>query len=212
MAGQAAHNMPQGVPPSGGGGGALLLPYINLTAHLREIMARYDDFADAWNAAQRAERPAEAERHTLKPTHRALFRDVVWETASGMLAALRRDEELRRETGGAGLAPVLAVANPLVGDGFFVCFTSRSKLAGRNRKNPATIYRNLARLTEAGIIAQRVGHGHRGDFELHVRAAFLVVSDRSRPPWGPHAPEGAYLTLQSAFLSTLPARGATRLA
>ena len=204
-----SHNPPHApapVPPPGGSGGPggsgsayIALPYINLTAHLREIMRRYDDFADAWNAAQLADRPGRARQHTLKPTHRALFRDVVWETASGMLAALRRHDDLLRDTGGAGLAPVLAVANPLVGDGFFVCFTSRHKLAERNRKNPATIYRNIARLAEAGIIAQRVGHGHKGDFELHVRAAFLVVSDRARPQWDPLAPEGGSPSPQFAF-------------
>lgn len=178
------------------------LPYINLQAHLKAMMHRYDRYADRYNELmnrKREEDPANRQAYqTLKPTHRALFRDIVMETAAGMLHDLHLHDQVMREQGNAGLAPLLAVRNPLCGDGFFVCHTNRSKLSARNRKEETTIYRNIHRLAQAGIITAKVGHGKKADFELHIHEHFLVVSDRRRPGWDP-MDEAGTADAQSAF-------------
>ena len=74
--------------------------------------------------------PAHPQAHAPRPLPRR-----GGETASGMLAALRRHDDLLRDTGGAGLAPVLAVANPWWATASS-CFTSRHKARRAQPQEP----------------------------------------------------------------------------
>lgn len=165
------------------------IPYINLRAHLSAMMDRYDAFADEYNASIQVKRDSaenEAIRRTfqtLKPTHRALFKDLIIETGHNMLKHIRTSEKLQSEQANEGIIKLLR--NPLVGDGFFVCTTNRYQIAKHNRKDKTTVYRNLNRLIEAGIISEKVNHGYKSDFELLINADFLIVSDRANPEYNP---------------------------
>lgn len=165
------------------------LPYINTRAHLTEMMRRYDEHAQAYNEEINKKRSEaidaeEKSRHqTLKPTHRALFKDLILETGRVMLRNIRINEKLQQEQANEGIIKILR--NPLVGEDFFICPTNRYQLSKHNKKELSTIYRNLRRLTEAGIIRSKINHGQKSDFELLINASFLVVSDKMNPTYNP---------------------------
>lgn len=178
------------------------LPYINTKAHIGEIMRRYDDFAGKYNAIiqrKREEVPeAASDFQTLKPTHRAIFKDIVFELSRNMQKDIRNHEEIQTEQANDGLLKLLNIRNPLCGDGFFVCHTNRYQLAKHSTKEESTIYRNILRLIEAGVIKTKVGHGKKADFELHIHSHFLLVSDRANPEYNPLA-ESKTESAQFAF-------------
>ncbi len=165
------------------------LPYINTRAHLSEMMRRYDEHARAYNAEMNEKRDNAADLEekstyqTLKPTHRALFKDLILEIGRIMLRNIRVNERLQQEQANEGILKILR--NPLVGDDFFICPTNRYQLSKHNQKDKSTIYRNILRLTTAGIIKSKINHGKNSDFELLINARFLVVSDKMNPTYNP---------------------------
>jgi hypothetical protein len=182
------------------------LPYINTRSHLSEMMRRYDDHAQLYNDEIKVKRQQsgddieEKKKHqTLKPTHRALFKDLVLEIGRVMLRNIRINEKLQQEQGNDGILKILS--NPLVGEDFFICPTNRYQLSKHNKKEGSTIYRNLHRLIAAGIIKEKINHGQKSNFELLINAHFLVVSDKMNPTYNPLQKQ-AVGTLGEAFLSS----------
>ncbi len=163
------------------------LPYINTRAHLSTMMGNYDAFAATYNDEIIAKREAcpntQHEYQTLKPTHRALFKDLVLEIGKKMLQNINTYQKIQQEQGETGIFKLLH--HPLCGDGFYVCSTNRYQLSKHNSKDLSTIYRNILRLMEAGIITQKIGHGKKSNFELHINADFLLVSDKANPDYNP---------------------------
>ena len=178
-------------------------PYINLRAHLGEMLRRYDEYTSGYNAYIEEQRkdiyakyveaqaatdeqlePQYGEFQTLKPTHRAIFKDLIMELGKRMLQNINNYEKVQAEQGKAGMI-IPALRNPMCGDGFFVCSTNRYQLSKHSTKEESTIYRNIRRLMDAGIIREKVGHGQKSNFELHINADFLVVSDKSDPTYNP---------------------------
>jgi len=163
------------------------LPYINTRAHLAAMMQNYDAFAGQYNADINAKRKAEPKQQekyqTLKPTHRAIFKDLILEIGKKMLQHINNYEKINAEQGNTGTFKLLR--NPLIGDGFFVCSTNRYQLSKHSAKELSTVYRNILRLMEAGVIMKKVGHGKKSNFELHINADFLLVSDRANPEYNP---------------------------
>lgn len=168
----------------------LSLPYINFRAHLSAIMANYDEFSDAYNAEIQLKRdeaasPEERKKYqTLKPTHRAIFKDLVMETGKRMLENIHINEKLQAEQRNDGLLKIIS-QSALCGDDYYVCPTNRYQMSKHNRKELSTIYRNLIRLQEAGIIVEKKNHGKKSDFDLYISAKFLIVSDKSNPEYNP---------------------------
>jgi hypothetical protein len=167
------------------------------------MLRRYDEYTAGYNAyidEQRKEiyrkyveaqaatddhlEPDYGEFQTLKPTHRAIFKDLIMELGKRMLQNINNYEKVQAEQGKAGII-IPALRNPLCGDGFFVCSTNRYQLSKHSTKEESTIYRNIRRLMDAGIIVEKIGHGQKSNFELHINAAFLVVSDKSDPTYNP---------------------------
>lgn len=165
----------------------LQLPYINTRAHIGLIMKNYDEFARQYNAEIAKKRDEDVANRikyqTLKPTHRELFNDLVMELGKNMLSAIKLYEKLQKQTGDASTFEFKR--NNICGDGFFVCSTNRYQIAKHNQKELSTIYRNIRRLMEAGIILDKTGHGHFSDFDLKINADFLLVSDKSNPDYNP---------------------------
>lgn len=167
------------------------LPYINTRAHLHLMMERYDAHAAAYNADIRAKKQADAQNaaayQTLKPTHRAIFKDLVLETSKKMLQHIKNYQAVNEQQGNTGVFPLLT--SVICGDGVFVCSTNRYQLSKHNAKDLSTIYRNILRLMEAGIITRKVGHGKKSNFELHIKSDFLIVSDKANPDYNPLNPQ-----------------------
>lgn len=175
------------------------LPYINYRAHLKIIMQMYDDYSALYNKEiekKREEAEDNEERakyQTLKATHRAMFKDLVQETGKRMLENIRVNEQLQQEQKNSGIINILK--NSLIGDNYYICPTNRYQIAKHNKKELSTIYRNLKRLNEAGIILSTnktgeknkfsVFHGKNLDFELLINSKFLVVSDKLNPDYNP---------------------------
>jgi hypothetical protein len=153
------------------------------------MMRRYDEHAAEYNAEMNKKRdeasdPEEKSLYqTLKPTHRALFKDLVLETGRIMLRNIRVNEKLQQEQANEGILKILR--SPLVGDDYFICPTNRYQLSKHNKKDKSTIYRNILRLTSAGVIKSKINHGPNSDFELLINARFLVVSDKMNPSYNP---------------------------
>jgi hypothetical protein len=152
-------------------------------------MARYDEFAAAYNAdinelrEHEDDKQLRAQYQTLKPTHRELFNDLVMELGKNMLSAVKIYEKLQKETGNTEVYQFKK--NTIVGNGYFVCSTNRYQLSKHSTKEQSTISRNIQRLMDAGVIAEKVGHGHFSDFDLHINADFLIVSDKANPNYNP---------------------------
>jgi len=165
----------------------LELPYINSRAHLATMMLNYDVFAGTYNAAIKAKRAADPDNasdfQTLKPTHRALYKDLVFEIGKKMLQHIKNYQTINTQQGNTGTFKLLS--NPICGDGIFVCSTNRYQLSKHNGKENSTIYRNILRLMEAGIITEKIGHGKKSNFELHINADFLIISDHANPAYNP---------------------------
>ena len=160
---------------------AIKLPYIN-RSHLGQIILQYDLYADAYNETVLKDDPAGGQK-TLKPTHRALFKDIVFETAKRMMSQIRAYDKIQLEQ--EADEPFKLLQHPYCGDGYFVCSTNRVSLSKLNRKEISTIYRNLRRLKDAGVIREIVGHGHSRNFELHIDSDLLLVSDWLTPEYDP---------------------------
>lgn len=161
----------------------MILPYINTRLHIKPMMERYDAYAALYNAQMYETDEIHYRKKTLKTTHRELFNDLVMELGKNMLNSIKSYEKIQREQGETGSYRLLR--NPLCGEGFFVCITNRYQLAKHSRKELSTIGRNLNRLAEAGIIVSKIGHGAKNNFELHVNADFLLISDKARPEYNP---------------------------
>jgi hypothetical protein len=78
---------------------------------------------------------------------------------------------------------------------------SRPQVLATNRKalswvektlqiNGNTVYRQLLRLVDAGVIAQKVNHGSQMNFELWINPGFLLINDLENPG---HTPSSKYL-------------------
>jgi hypothetical protein len=160
------------------------------------MMDNYDVFAATYNdtiepirkeikekALKAGIEPDYGDYQTLKPTHRALFNDLVLELGKKMFQNIRNYEKIHTEQGGQGTFSLLS--NKICGDGVFVCSTNRYQLSKHNAKELSTVYRNILRLMEAGIITRKVGHGKKANFELHINAEFLLVSDKANPDYNP---------------------------
>ena len=165
----------------------LQLPYINTRAHLTKMMDNYDLFAQSYNDQineKRTNNPeSRAEYQTLKPTHRALYKDLILEMGKKMLQNIKNYNRINTEQGNAGTFALLS--SGICGDGVFVCSTNRYQLSKHNAKELSTIYRNIKRLMEAGLISRKVGHGTKKNFELHINADFLIVSDYANSAYNP---------------------------
>ena len=165
----------------------LQLPYINTRAHLAKMMDNYDLFAQGYNHTieeQRAANPKTKEAYqTLKPTHRALYKDLILEMGKKMLQHIKNYNRINAEQGNAGTFALLS--SGICGDGVFICSTNRYQLSKHNAKELSTIYRNIKRLMEAGLISRKVGHGTKKNFELHINADFLIVSDYANNAYNP---------------------------
>ncbi len=177
----------------------ILQPYINTRAHLAEMMRRYDAHSELYNADIDTKRKAEQNKEkrkayqTLKPTHRALYKDLILEIGKTMLQRIKIYQPEHEAQGGEGTFKLLT--NRIVGDGYFLCSTNRYQLAKHNGKEKSTLTRNINRLMDAGIITERISHGNFKNFDLHIKAEFLIVSDRANPAYNPlqTAPAGAVL-------------------
>lgn len=159
------------------------LPYINTRLHIRHMMDKYDAFAAQYNAECKDADEIHYRKRTLKTTHRELFNDLVMELGKNMLNNIKTYERIQREQGETGSYRLLR--NPLCGNGFFVCSTNRYQLAKHSTKELSTIGRNLNRLAEAGIIVDKINHGQKNNFELHINANFLLISDKANPEYNP---------------------------
>lgn len=161
----------------------MILPYINTRLHIKPMMDRYDAFAAQYNAECKEADELHYRQKTLKTTHRELFNDLIMELGKNMLNNIKAYEKIQREQGETGSYKLLR--NPLCGNGFFVCSTNRYQLAKHSRKELSTIGRNLNRLAEAGIIVEKINHGAKNNFELHINSDFLLISDKANPEYNP---------------------------
>lgn len=161
------------------------LPYINTRAHLKSIMQRYDEYASEYNGLIEQQKKATgiSERQTLKPTHRALFTDLVFEAGARMLERIGEYEKISREQGEADT--LLSFLKPIDSESGIMLRTNRKQLSKRSGKEVSTIYRNIRRLMEAGIINRITNHGKYSDFELFINSDFIFISDHSNPAYNP---------------------------
>jgi hypothetical protein len=163
------------------------LPYINTRAHLSMMMANYDQYAAGYNADIKQKRTDDPENiklyQTLKPTHRAIFKDLILEMGKKMLQNINNYQAINAQQGNEGTFKLLS--NYICGDGYYVCSTNRYQIAKHNAKELSTVYRNLRRLMDAGIITAKIGHGVKSNFELHIASDFLIVSDKANPAYNP---------------------------
>ena len=161
------------------------LPYINTRAHLKSIMQRYDEYVSEYNGLIEQQKKATgiSERQTLKPTHRALFTDLVFEAGARMLERIGEYEKISREQGEADT--LLSFLKPIDSESGIMLRTNRKQLSKRSGKEVSTIYRNIRRLMEAGIINSIANHGKYSDFELFINSDFLFISDHSNPAYNP---------------------------
>lgn len=157
------------------------LPYINTRAHLKEMMRRFDLYMDMYNAE--VAKMEGGKKFTLKATHRAFYKDLVLETGKRMLARIKVYQRIQREQGDEQAMELLAAS--ITGDDFYACTTNRVALASHNRKDKTTIYRNIQRLLDAGILVNKVYHGAKRNFDILIDSDFLLVSDEQQPEFNP---------------------------
>jgi len=143
---------------------SLLLPYIS-DVNFGAIMMRYDTYASSYNGLV-YQMKEEGAKHvqTLKSVHRALFQDLITQV-KGQLNYYRK--LFNNSTSALAIDP----AQP------FVLMTNNKKVQSRTAKDPATVWRNIKRLMDAGVILEKVNHGTRADYELHINPEFLLISD-----------------------------------
>lgn len=151
------------VPLGNTSGNVYSKPTIN-GANFAEIMAYYDAYAANYNDTARQMRASGHNAQTLKSTHRALFADIVTQIKGQLNYFLASFAD----------APYLTEINDSKP---FVLFTNNVRIGERTGKDKATIWRNLNRLTEAGVIVRQVSHGTRHDYELHINPDFLRFTD-----------------------------------
>jgi len=168
----------------------LQLPFINTRLHLHPMLELYDAYAALYNADINAKRANDPENkkdyQTLKATHRATFKDLIFETGKRMLQNINRYQSINTEQGNNGTFSLLrANTQRICGTDYYSCSTSRLQMKKHSGKELSTIYRNLRRLMDAGIISDKINHGHFMYFELHIRAEFLLVSDKANPYYNP---------------------------
>lgn len=143
----------------------LSVPFIHPKA-FHKIMQRYDTYASTYNSLANEMR-AQGAKHpqTLKSTHRALFQALV-NIVKGKL------EWKRRTFQGNDIIDISIDANQP-----YVLLTNNKEIGKRTGKNASTVYRNIQRLMDAGIILLKVGHGTRANYELHINPTFLLIDD-----------------------------------
>ena len=64
--------------------------------------------------------------------------------------------------------------------------TNNTKLAKELKRNNATIYRQIIRLVDAGVILEKIFHGSNHDFELLINPKFLLIFDVNNPKYVPN--------------------------
>ncbi len=157
---------------------------------MQPMMDLYDAYAALYNADINDKRAADPENktdyQTLKATHRATFKDLVLETGKRMLQNINRYQSINAEQGNEGTFSLLqSNTRRICGADYYSCSTSRLQMKKHSGKEFSTITRNLNRLRDAGIIKDKINHGHFMYFELHIRAEFLIVSDKANPMYNP---------------------------
>ena len=143
----------------------LSIPYIHPKA-FHKIMERFDTYASAYNSLANEMRQQGANHaQTLKSTHRALFQALV-NIVKGKL------EWKRKMFQGNNVIDLSIDANEP-----YILLTNNKEIGRRTGKDASTVYRNIQRLMDAGIILAKIGHGTRADYELHINPTFLLIDD-----------------------------------
>lgn len=140
-------------------------------------MERFDTYCTVYNSAinQMRGEVSPSERHkyqTIKSVHRALFEDMV-NQVKGQMNKFRGIFNGNSEF--LGVNPCLP----------YILHTNRVVIGKRTGKDGATVWRNIQRLIEAGVIVRKVNHGPRSNFELHINPVFLLISDMENPENAP---------------------------
>lgn len=156
--------------------GSVRIPFI-ANGSFRRIMERFDAFTEVYNKAvntmrSEAEPKQRIKYQTIKSVHRALFEDLVNQVKGQMAKQRHTFEDNERFLS-------INPCNP------YVLSTNRVIIGKRTGKDGATVWRNIQRLIDAGVIVHKVNHGSRANFELHINPAFLLISDATNTDYVP---------------------------
>jgi len=151
----------------------IVAPYINGFRHFGKMMDRYDAFAIRYNTTVANERAnGDLTRSPLRSGHRELFKELVKVCERQMRTQLRffgdNPSFLSIETG----VP-------------YSIHTNRVMLANNTHRGESTIYRQLVRLRDAGIIIGKIYHGPTRNFEVFISPEILLISDHLNPQFDP---------------------------
>lgn len=137
--------------------------------HFKEMLAVYDAVANDYNANVKKERDAgDYTRNPLRSSHREVYIQLL-----NLLAAyfenqyiFLKDDSKRCKymRCNAGTPPVVR--------------TNRPQLSRRTKKSESSIYRQLLRLQEAGILSKRP-HGPESQIEIIFNPDMVLISDEN---------------------------------
>ena len=148
-------------------------PYIDTARHMGAIINLYDSFSAAYNnMVSDAKVNNESDKQPLRAAHRALFIDLV-HLAKGQMS---RNIYVFRD---ARSLLTMSAMEP------YSLHTNRRELAERSKKSEISIYRQLMRLIDAGIIVKKIGHGTQRNFELLINPLIMPVSDLENEHFDP---------------------------
>lgn len=141
----------------------IVLPTIK-HADFNAIMARYDRYAAAYNE-QVNEIRANGDRtlQTLKSAHRVAFADLISQARAQMIKYNTMFADAPEST-------------EFDINGGYTVNTNNVRIKSRTGKDASTVWRNVSRLIEVGIITNKVNHGRVRNYELTIAPEFLVVS------------------------------------